>query len=173
MKIIAIRHTSVENPTGICYGQLDIPLAETFPNEADKVRENLSKISSAASFDFYSSPAQRCIKLAKHLSKLEKVQIESAICEMHFGNWQGRRWENIDRQETELWIKDMVAHAPPNGESFIQLIKRVEEFLTKLSKPSILITHAGVLHAIRVIKLGYSKEETIKKSVAYGEIIEA
>lgn len=34
MEVILIRHTSVDVPTGVCYGQTDVPLRATFEQEA-------------------------------------------------------------------------------------------------------------------------------------------
>ena len=34
MEVILIRHTSVDVPVGICYGQTDVPLKESFEEEA-------------------------------------------------------------------------------------------------------------------------------------------
>ena len=38
MKVLLIRHTSVNMPPGTCYGQTDVPLADTFGQEAVDVR---------------------------------------------------------------------------------------------------------------------------------------
>ena len=43
MKAILIRHTSVDVPKGVCYGQTDVPLAPSFPTEALRVKESLKQ----------------------------------------------------------------------------------------------------------------------------------
>jgi broad specificity phosphatase PhoE len=42
MEVILIRHTSVDVPPGVCYGQTDVPLKPTFEQEAAVTQENLS-----------------------------------------------------------------------------------------------------------------------------------
>ena len=42
MKITLIRHTRVAVPPGICYGQTDVEVAPTFPEEAEAVRKNIA-----------------------------------------------------------------------------------------------------------------------------------
>ena len=37
MKLTFIRHTSVDVPKGTCYGQTDVPLRDTFLQEAAEV----------------------------------------------------------------------------------------------------------------------------------------
>lgn len=62
MRLVLIRHTSVAVPRGICYGQTDVPLADSFPDEATMVKQRLSRYH----FDcVYSSPLSRCVKLAR------------------------------------------------------------------------------------------------------------
>ena len=38
MELILIRHTSVDVPPGVCYGQTDVPLKSTFEQEAEITR---------------------------------------------------------------------------------------------------------------------------------------
>ena len=42
MKVILIRHTSVDVPKGVCYGQTDVPVAATFTEEAEMTKKALS-----------------------------------------------------------------------------------------------------------------------------------
>ena len=41
MEIVLIRHTSVDVPPGVCYGQTDVPLKPSFEQEAAVSKENL------------------------------------------------------------------------------------------------------------------------------------
>ena len=41
MDVILIRHTSVDVPPGVCYGQTNVPLKPTFEQEAAVTQENL------------------------------------------------------------------------------------------------------------------------------------
>lgn len=41
MKIVLVRHTSVGVRKGTCYGWSDVPLAESFPEEAQRTYETL------------------------------------------------------------------------------------------------------------------------------------
>jgi len=59
-----IRHTRVAAPAGLCYGQLDIPLADTFAEEARAVREALAHQFPAGLPPIWSSPSLRCRSLA-------------------------------------------------------------------------------------------------------------
>ena len=61
MVIYFIRHTSVDVPQGVCYGQTDVPLKPTFEAEATQTAAHLQGLS----FDkVYTSPLTRCVRLA-------------------------------------------------------------------------------------------------------------
>ena len=57
MNVYLVRHTSVNVPRGTCYGNTDVPLNDSFENEAQLVYEQIKSIS----FDkAYTSPLTRC-----------------------------------------------------------------------------------------------------------------
>lgn len=61
MVIYLMRHTAVDVPQGVCYGQTDVPLKPTFETEATQTAANLQGLS----FDkVYTSPLTRCVRLA-------------------------------------------------------------------------------------------------------------
>ena len=41
MNAVLVRHTRSVVPPGVCYGRTEVPLADTFPEEARAVRERL------------------------------------------------------------------------------------------------------------------------------------
>lgn len=45
MNIYLIRHTSVDVPKGLCYGQSDVPLRPTFEAEAAVTKAKIESIS--------------------------------------------------------------------------------------------------------------------------------
>ena len=56
MVIYLMRHTAVDVPQGVCYGQTDVPLKPTFETEATQTAANLQGLS----FDkVYTSPLTR------------------------------------------------------------------------------------------------------------------
>ena len=93
MKLFLIRHTSLQVPSGICYGQSDIDVASSFMNEALVTQQKL--ISSP--FDaIYASPLQRCLKLANTLN-LGEPMTDNRLMELNFGDWEMSAWDDIPR----------------------------------------------------------------------------
>lgn len=82
MEIYLIRHTTPDIEKGICYGQSDIPLKDTFPSEVKNILKSIPK-----HFDkVYSSPLQRCTQLANYID--QNNTIDNRLMELNFGSWE-------------------------------------------------------------------------------------
>lgn len=85
MEVILIRHTSVDVPPGVCYGQTDVPLKPTFEQEAAVTQENLKAF---LPFDHvYTSPLTRCVRLATYCGYPD-AERDKRIMEINFGSWE-------------------------------------------------------------------------------------
>ena len=81
MEVILVRHTSVDVPPGTCYGQTDVALRSTFPEEAEAVYRRLAGY---VPFDrVYTSPLRRCIRLAEYGGCLQ-ARRASPVCGLGF-----------------------------------------------------------------------------------------
>ena len=88
MEVILIRHTSVDVPPGVCYGQTDVPLKPTFEAEAAVTAENLKAY---LPFDHvYTSPLTRCVRLATYCGYPD-AERDKRIMEINFGDWEMKR----------------------------------------------------------------------------------
>ena len=151
MDIYLIRHTKTDTLKGLCYGQSDVGLAESFLEEAQQLQQKLSELK--ANRLVFSSPLIRCVKMAKMLS--ENVTTDARLLELDFGDWEGRCFDDIDADVLQQWTDNFVLEAPPNGESFIDLCRRVGAFWDDLvnginpaTEQILIITHAGVIRAL-------------------------
>lgn len=169
MEVILIRHTKVNNPASVCYGQSDIELASSFENEKDSI---LSKLTLTDQFTIYSSPAQRCTRLAQSIASTYKI--DTRLQEVNFGDWENTPWQDIPQLQLKPWMEDFVTIKPPNGESFIDLHTRVKEFIAELQQNKldkvILITHAGVIRSILCDSMGIPLVNAFRLTIDYGSI---
>lgn len=172
MEIYLIRHTSVDVPAGYAYGFTDVPLKESFEEEAEIVKKNLSGLS----FDHvYCSPLSRCVRLASHCGYPEATQ-DNRIKEINFGEWEMKSWEELSEDpRTQEWFADWVNYCMPDGESFTHQLQRVSSFLdeirTKDYQKVAVFAHGGVLSCARVYAGEYDLKEAFKQIPSYGEII--
>lgn len=164
--MILVRHTQVAVPMGVCYGRVDLAVAASFPEEAAAVRARIG----AGPRRIYSSPAQRCRRLAATLTHGE-IQIDERLWELDFGTWENRRWEDIPRLEFDRWANNFVASAPPGGESFDMLARRVAEFRRECPPDAVVVTHAGVIRAWLCLQQGTPLRDAFHRPVAFGECL--
>lgn len=171
MRIYFIRHTAPNIAKGICYGQTDLDIMHTFTDEIKKINKKVGRIE----FDkIYSSPLQRCSKLATELFG-DNYMTDDRLKELSFGDWEMVPWHKINRQKMDIWGNDWVNEVVPNGESFRQLYDRVVEFLKEVEGKGYenvaIVTHSGVMRAARV----YAKKEPIGTAfdikLKYGEVM--
>lgn len=170
MEVFLIRHTRPDIETGLIYGRLDVPLSETFEHEKDAILKQLP-----ASFDgVFSSPSQRCIKLAEALST--SYITDQSLYEMDFGLWESKTWDTINRADSEFWMADFINRCPPDGETLGKMRERVLSFWQKLNTLKMervaVITHKGVIRIIlsELNNTPYNFFFDIK--VGYGEIFQ-
>lgn len=174
MEIYLIRHTETICEKGICYGQSDVALAEPF----DSVFENIiSQLPQEALI--FSSPLQRCVILAKHIqSKIKTVsyQEDSRLMEMNFGDWEMKNWNDIPPGQLNPWMEDFVNIQVSNGESFVELHKRTEAFLSeliskKVDKPVIVVAHAGILRSLLCHQSSLPLKDAFQNKIDFGQVI--
>ncbi len=148
MNIYLIRHTTPDIELVYCYGQSDLDTKETFESEVARVKSILPELNN---LKIFSSPLKRCTKLARALN-LGKVHFDERLKELDYGDWEMKRWEDIDQKELDYFVEDFVGRRVPGGESYQQLSDRIVSFLKELTKNNesenvILVSHGGTIRA--------------------------
>lgn len=169
MEIYLVRHTTPNIEKGICYGQTDLDIAETFEHEAAKVITNLNSVKGAK---VYSSPLIRCKKLAHKINP--QVTLDERLKEINFGDWELIKWDDINRADLDFWMNDYVNVQVPNGESCLQLFERnitvFNEIVNLNHSKVIIVCHAGVIRSILCYVQQISIEESYNITIEYGQV---
>lgn len=172
MELILIRHTSVDVVPGTCYGQTDVPLKPSFEQEA---AATLKLLNTYEPFDcVYTSPLSRCTRLADYCGYPDAVR-EPRIKEIDFGEWEMKRFEQIDDPRLQQWFADYLHVPATGGESFAWQYTRVSRFLDELKKPPYrrvaIFAHGGVLICAQIYAGLLKPEEAFKSLTPYGGIV--
>jgi len=158
-----IRHAPVRVDEGRIYGQRDLPcdcsdvgafsrLAAHLPRQATWVTSHLARTRQTA---------QALLAAGDFAAPAEILQ-DKDLAEQHLGDWQGlnrRSFLMSRKQEPDsFWYAEADERAP-NGESFIDLIARVEAAITRVNAAHrggdiIAVVHGGTIRAALVIALG-------------------
>lgn len=179
MKVYMIRHTSVDVEPGTCYGHTNVPLAATFPQEADEVKAKI-KATGVTQFDgVYTSPLQRAWLLARWCG-FTHPDFDNRLKELFFGDWEMQKFDEIIDPHLQEWYDDYL-HVPcTNGESFQDELNRVGEFLEDIRKKHaanpdaniLVFAHGGVLTCAMLYLKKITPEEAFANILPYGSLIE-
>jgi alpha-ribazole phosphatase len=171
MDIYLIRHTKTNTIDGLCYGQSNVELADTFSSETRAIKGKLPDLTENCLI--YSSPLSRCLDLAETFQ--QQLMIDERLLEVNFGDWEGSRFDDINQKTLQHWAANFVTYAPPNGESFNDLCLRVGAFWEELIATSpaeqvLVITHAGVIRALFAHVLQLPPANAFKFRVDVGSV---
>lgn len=146
MEVILIRHTSVDVPKGTCYGQTDVPVRDTFEQEAEETHRALMQ--SGPIDQAFSSPLTRARKQAAYCGYPDAI-IDDRLMEMNMGEWEMQLYDEIQDPHLQEWYDDFMHQPTTGGESFPQLYGRVTQFLDELKgkdyRRVAIFAHGGVL----------------------------
>lgn len=161
--ICLLRHgETAYNADGNKYcGRTDIELTEKGQAQANRMKELLKDYQFDAIF---SSPLYRARLTAEIASgQPDKVQTDERLIEVDFGQWEGKRPEEFQREDPQswdLWLSDPENHrAGKTGETAKEVVDRLNSFygdlLEKYSGKTVLIVgHNGINRFFMSSKLG-------------------
>ena len=160
-----VRHAPVPDMQGVLYGSDDVPcdtsdyrsyqnLAAVLPADAYWLTSHLSRT-------HHTATAIR----AAGLDFPEPV-IEEHLGEQDFGDWQGRRWSEMEQLDPEIYNdfwQDPARNRPPNGESFQDQIERTAAVIDRITaertgKTIVAVAHGGTIRAAISHALGLTPE---------------
>lgn len=169
MEIYLINHTTPNIATDTCFGATDVDLAPTFINDFEVLSRSLPKTFEV----IYTSPLKRCMKIAMQLEGNIVIQDER-ITDLNFGDWELKKWHLIDQNLVEGWMTDFTDISPKNGESFLRLSHRVEQFwedmLNEPHKSVAVISHANVIRASLALLLEIPIAKAMGFQLDYGSV---
>ncbi|WP_108802547.1 alpha-ribazole phosphatase [Aquimarina sp. Aq107] len=170
MEIYLVRHTTPDIQKGICYGQSDLDITDTFKSEVIKIHK---QIPSKEISKIYSSPLKRCKVLAETFH-IETI-FDNRLQELNFGDWELKNWDDIPQDELNPWMEDFVNVKVPNGESYIMLQQRMIQFYQSLDHASdkkiIIVAHAGAIRALLAHIRQIDLKDSFKIKINYGDVI--
>jgi alpha-ribazole phosphatase len=158
-----IRHAPVRVDEGKIYGQTDLPcdcsdtrvfasLAALLPRKAVWLTSNLARTQQTA----------KAILAAGDFAAPQELQQDAALAEQHLGDWQGldrREFLMNRKQEPDSFWYATAEERAPNGESFVDLLARVDDAIARANKAHkgsdiVAVAHGGTIRAAITIALG-------------------
>ena len=170
MRAALLRHPTPLVAPGVCYGRLDLPLADSAAAETQGLIAALAGWQHAT---VWSSPRRRCripAEAIAHALRAAPPRLDARLRELDFGDWEGRLWSQIERAALDAWAAAPAAFAPPGGESMQSLIGRVTGFWRSLPVGAhIVVTHGGPLKVLAALARG-EPIDLLRPTVGYAAI---
>ena len=168
MELTLIRHTRPTLPADVCIGQMDVECAAGWEAHAERIARVVG-----APDRLITSPLKRCQVLAERLGVSYKLtpELDPRLLELSFGEWQNRRWSEIGHTATQVLGADFFDHAPPGGESYRDMMKRVDSFLVDLGESFervAVVSHSGPIRALLVRCLDLPAEAGARFDLGFG-----
>jgi alpha-ribazole phosphatase len=153
-----IRHAPVDGPRGVIHA----PDAPADLHDTATIAALKAKLPEAAFA--VCSPARRTRETAGALG-LDAAE-DAAFREQDFGNWTGRRHDDLVAElgeaYREFW-KSPAANRPPGGESFVDQIVRARAGLASLPPGDVvLVVHSGTIRAALAIALDLEPDSALR-----------
>ena len=172
MEVILIRHTTPDVPVGTCYGQTDVPLKDTFEEEAAVTKAELE---ACGPIDHaYTSPLSRCTRLAAFCGYAD-AERDTRILEIDFGEWEMMPFDDITDPRLQEWFADHINTPVTGGESFMMQYHRVSSFLDGLRQKQwhrvAVFAHGGVLVAAQVYAGLVTPQEAFSALPPFGGLV--
>jgi alpha-ribazole phosphatase len=104
----------------------------------------------------------------------DTVISDARLQELNFGDWEGKRYDDIEADALQHWMDNFVTATPPNGENFEDLYRRAGDFWQDLlateAEQVLVITHAGVIRALLARALNLPLANSFQLRVDSGSV---
>ncbi|HKI04726.1 MAG TPA: histidine phosphatase family protein [Thermoanaerobaculia bacterium] len=152
MKLYLVRHGEAEGSAGRAVGHTDLPLSALGARDVEALAASWQ---GPAPSSIFSSDLRRAVESARILAaRLGGAHIiDPRLREVSFGDWDGRSWNEVyetDRQRFDAWSERWWDLAPPGGESFADLLRRVFDWYRALGDEEtvLAVAHGGSIRAL-------------------------
>jgi alpha-ribazole phosphatase len=177
-RLLLIRHAEPEaEARGRCYGTLDIGLSDGGLRQADRLARALAQNGLAA---IYTSPRRRALQTAAALGRVHGLApvVDERLCEIDFGDFEGRTYEEIEREHPELfrrWMETPTEIEFPNGESYERFQARALLALASILERHrgdtvAVVSHGGIARAILADCLSIPDAGIFRIDQSYGAL---
>ena len=171
--LLFIRHAETDMAGRLC-GHSDPPINARGKQQIQALVESIELKSIGA---VYCSDLRRSVITAEVLAAASSLSVvaRSSLREIHFGDWEGMSWAEIERRDAAYareWVSAFPKLAAPGGERFADFEVRIMtevDTLVRLAKDQhiVVVTHGGVMRVALQKLLACSEQEAWNRTLPY------
>lgn len=177
-----IRHGETDwNVAGRLQGHTDTDLNANGRRQAaiaGRVLKGLLSAPVLETLPVYASPLRRVMHTAEILLSeigmgAPQLRPDDRLREIGFGSWEGRTWPEIRTRDpvgARARDADLWAFAPPGGESYADVARRVQSFIDTLEAPALILSHGGIGRTLMTL-FGAPREATLEAPIWQGRVL--
>ncbi|MFG1295091.1 histidine phosphatase family protein [Xanthobacter sp. V13C-7B] len=179
-RFFLVRHGETDwNVAGRLQGRRDVPLNALGRIQAGSVGRVLHQLAGPPEeLAFISSPLVRATETMRILRTsldlpAHDFSTDIRFAELSFGRWEGQTWPELRRRDFDAVRKrdrDPWRFVPPEGESYVDLSRRVTSAISELPGDAVIVTHGGVIRAALHVLAGMPAEEAAVLPVRQGAV---
>jgi len=170
MKLYLVRHGEAEGSAGRAVGHLDLPLSAAGARDVETLAATWR---GPAPGRIFTSDLRRAVESARILGARLGAEpvVDARLREVSFGDWDGRAWDDVyesDHERFEAWSERWWDLAPPGGESFADLSRRVLAWFRELpgEETILAVAHGGSIRALLAELLAIPPERAFNLELA-------
>ena len=161
-------------------GQRDIPLNDVGRVQAEEAGRKLRDVlAHPEDLPWLVSPLSRTRETAEIARDAIGLyppyyKLDERLKELTFGDWEGKTWPELRRTDNagvDARFANKWGFAPPNGESYDMLCKRIGAWLDTVEHDSIVVSHGGVARALFVLRAGMKPHEASDADIWQGKLL--
>lgn len=163
-------------------GQADTEMTDLGRGQAARNGRRLAElVDRPEKFDFVASPLKRTcetMELVRAGMDLppKDYRTDARLKEVHFGDWQGFTHAELEERQpgsTATRFSDKWGFVAPGsgGESYQMLLERVKPWFDALDRPTICVTHGGVIRILFRLVEDMPAEEAAAMEVAQDRVL--
>ena len=171
--LLFIRHAETDMAGRFC-GHSDPPINA---RGQQQVAHIISSLIFETIDEIYSSDLLRATETAARLSQAfcAPVTATDSLREIHFGDWEGLTWAEIESRDAEYasqWVEAFPALPAPHGEPFTsfeaRVLQEVDQLLSLAKTRRIaVVTHGGVMRVVLRTKLACDEQQAWEMTKPY------
>jgi alpha-ribazole phosphatase len=174
MRLYLIRHPEPQAAAGLCYGRLDVDVGSASLAAALEKSRALLPADVLRQAPLFTSPASRCVGLARALAAPRIPEVSAELAELGFGAWEGRAWNDVPRAQLDDWAADLWCYRPGGGESAQMLAARWHAWLERAralpAEAVVAVTHAGVIRVAAALAGRGSLQQLAQTRIEFGSV---